>query len=194
VARKPSVALLLCLAAVAPSGCNSPYHADRGALLGGLFGAGTGAVIGSATGQPGAGAAIGAGLGALGGAAVGNAIDESEAKNRAMIAQQLGRQVAPGAVTVSDAIAMTKAGVGEELIATHVRNNGMNAPLQTDDIIRMQQEGVSPRVIAAMQASPPREAQAVVVRQPAPVIIEETPYYVPYYGPRCRAHVHYTWR
>lgn len=191
----PSLTLLLCVAAVAPSGCNSPYHADRGALLGGLFGAGTGAVIGSATGQPGAGAAIGAGLGALGGAAVGNAIDESEAKNRAMIAQQLGRQVAPGAVTVGDAVAMTKAGVGEELIATHIRNNGMAAPLQTDDIIRLQQEGVSPRVIAAMQASPPRQVETVVVRQPTPVIIEETPYYVPYYyGPRCRAHVQYTWR
>ena len=30
------------------AGCNSPYHADRGALFGGLLGAGTGAIVGDA--------------------------------------------------------------------------------------------------------------------------------------------------
>ena len=43
---------------VVSAGCQSPYHSDRGAVLGGLLGAGTGAIIGGATGQPGAGAAI----------------------------------------------------------------------------------------------------------------------------------------
>jgi hypothetical protein len=79
--------------------------------------------------------------------------------------------------------------VNEELIMNHVRANGMAAPLQSADLIQLQQQGVSPRVIAQMQASPPRPAQAVVVQQQPPpaVIVEE----YPYYGPPCRPHVYY---
>ena len=80
---------------------------------------------------------------------------------------------------------MTRAGVNEELIANHVRANGMVAPLQPSDLIRLQQEGISPRVVSAMQAPPPPAAQPVVIQQPAPtpVIVEEYPY-GPYWGPR----------
>ena len=171
---------------VLSTGCQSPYHSDRGAALGGLLGAGTGAIVGAASGQPGAGAAIGAGVGALGGAALGNAIDESEARNRQMIAQQLGRQVAVGSVTINDVIAMTKANVGEELIVNHVRANGMAAPLAANDLILLQQEGVGQQVIAQMQTSPPRPVQPVMVEQPGPtpVIVEEY-HYAPYWGPHC---------
>jgi hypothetical protein len=198
VARMPLLLLLsvvLAVAGAASTGCQSPYHSDQGALVGGLLGAGTGAVVGGATGHPGAGAAIGAGVGALSGAAVGNAIDESEARNRAMIAQQLGRQVSAGAVTTNDVIAMTKAGVHEELIANHVRANGMAAPLQAGDLIQLQQQGVSPHVIGQMQASPPRPVQPVIVEQPAPapVIVEGYPY-GPYWGPRYYPHGYYRWR
>ena len=166
-------------------GCQSPYHADKGALLGGLFGAGTGAIVGNQVGNPGAGAAIGAGLGALGGAAVGNAIDKSEARNRAAITQQLGRQVAAGAVTIDDVIAMTSAGVSDELIVNHVRAHGMAAPLQAGDLILLQQQGVSTRVVSAMQETPRPAAPPVVVQQssPTPVIVEEY-HYSPYWGPR----------
>jgi hypothetical protein len=197
VARTPSLLLLsvvLAVTTVASTGCQSPYHSDQGALLGGVLGAGTGAIVGQAVGNPGAGAAIGAGVGALSGAAIGNAQDEMEARNRAMIAQQLGRQVAAGAVTPNDVIAMTKAGVNEELIANHVRAHGMAAPLQTGDLIQLQQQGVSPRVIAQMQAAPQPQAQPVMVAQPPPqpVIVEGYPY-GPYYGPRCYPHVYYHW-
>jgi hypothetical protein len=152
--------------------------------VGGLLGTGAGAAIGAATGHPLAGAAIGAGVGAVSGAAIGNGMDEVEAKNRAMIAQQLGRQVAPGAVTVNDVIAMSKAGVNEDLIVNHVRANGMAASLQANDLIQLQQQGISQKVIAQMQASPPRPVQATVVAPPGPtpVIVEEYRY-APYYGP-----------
>lgn len=193
MARMPSLLLLLgfCLTALFSTGCRSPYHSDQGAALGGLLGAGTGAIIGGATGHPLAGAAIGAGAGAIGGAAIGNGMDEVEANNRAMIAQQLGRQVAAGAVTPADVTAMTKAGVNEELIVNHVRAHGMAAPLQAADLIQLQQEGVSTRVVEQMQASPPRPAQTVVVQErvPPPVIVEEY-HYSPYYGPRCYPYHH----
>lgn len=165
------------------SGCQPENHTERGALFGGLFGAGTGAVIGGANGNPAAGAAIGAAAGALGGAAVGSAMDDAEAKNRELIAQQMGRQVAPGAVTVGDVIAMNAAHVHEELILTHIHRNGMATPLRTSDLIQLQQSGVSARVIGAMQSTPVRQVQATVVvhQSPPPAVIVETP--PPCWGP-----------
>ena len=106
---------------ISASGCNSPYHADRGALGGGLLGAGAGALVGNAVGNAGAGAAIGAGLGAISGAAIGQGMDEVEAKNRAMIEQQMGRTVAAGAINTNEVVAMSQAGVDDQLIVNHVR-------------------------------------------------------------------------
>jgi hypothetical protein len=179
---------LLLLPALFSTGCNSPYYADRGALFGGLTGAGVGALVGKATGNTGAGAVIGAGLGAITGSAVGASLDEIEARNRAEIEARLGRPVAAGAVTMDDVIAMTAAGVDEQVIVTHVQSNGVVRPLQTADLIFLKERGVSGRVIQAMQ-EPPRQ---VVVRQPPPVIVEEH-----YYGgpwgcyPRYHHHHHH---
>jgi hypothetical protein len=137
-----------------------------------------------------AGAAIGAGVGTVGGAAIGNGMDQVEAKNRAMIEQQMGRQISANPVTVQDVVAMTRAGVNEELIANHVRSHGLAAPLQASDLIYLQQNGVSNRVIATMQAPPP-PPQPVVIQEvppPPPVIIEGYAYP---YGPPCRRRPYY---
>ena len=73
-------------------------------------------------------------------------------------------------------IAMKRASVNEDLIINHIHAHGMAAPLQTNDLINLPQQGVSSRVIAAMQESPPRVQQPVVVQQaPPPVIVEEYP-------------------
>ena len=164
------------LITVALAGCQSPYHADQGALFGGVLGAGTGAVVGHALGNTGAGAVVGAGVGAISGAAIGAGMDESEARNRALIEQRMGQQVAAGAVSSPDVIAMTRANVDEGLIINHVRTHGLAAPLQTADVIYLQQQGVSKNVIAAMQV----QAVAVVAPQPVPgypppgvVLVEE---------------------
>lgn len=185
----PTLALMLTLPA---AGCQSPYHADQGALLGGLFGAGTGAIIGDAMGgKAGPGAAIGAGLGAIAGGVAGAGLDEVEARNRAMIEQQLGRQVAAGAVQLDEVVAMAHAGVDDELIVNHVRAHGVARPLQTEDLIHLQQQGVSTKVIKAMQEPPP-PARQVVIREsaPPPVVVHEYSYGPPFWGPSCN-HVHY---
>jgi hypothetical protein len=185
-----SLALYALTAVVSASGCASTNHTEQGALFGGLLGAGTGAVVGHALGNTGAGAAIGAGVGALSGAAIGNGQDQIEAKNHAMIEQQIGRQLA-GATRIDDVIAMTRAGVAPELIMNHVHAHGMAAPLQTNDLILLQQQKVDGRVIATMQATPsPVAGQAVVVQQaaPPPVIVEGY-YGRPYYHP----HRYYYW-
>ncbi len=121
------------------------------------------------------------GLEALSGAAVGGSLDEIEARNRAEIEARLGRPVA-GAVSINDVVAMTRAGVSEEVMITHIQTHGMAAPLQAPDLILLQQQGISPRVVQAMQAPPPAAASAAYG---APVLVEQ-PYIVPapmYYPP-----------
>ncbi len=174
------------------SGCQSPYKSDQGALLGGLLGAGTGAAIGSAVHNPLAGAAIGTGVGAISGAAIGSALDEQDAKNRAMIAQQFGRPISANPVSVPDVINMTRSGVDEELIFNHVRTHGVAGPIQAQDVIVMQQQGVSKRVIAIMQEPPVIPPQPMVMQPaPPPVVVEEYPYVHAYWGPPCYYHRHY---
>jgi len=172
----PLPAALVC--AVVLCGCNSPYRSDQGALFGGLTGAGLGALVGSASGNAGAGAAIGAGVGAVSGAAVGGSLDDIEAANRAEIAARLGRPAPTGSVTIDDVIAMTRAGGAEDVIVTHIRSHGAAVPPQAGDLIVLQQQGVSPRVVQALQTSQP------VVTGPPQVVME--PYPVPgpgYWGP-----------
>ena len=196
LALRRSLSSLVALAAIALlcPGCASPYRSDQGALFGGLLGAGTGAIVGGAVGNPGAGAAIGAGVGAISGAVVGNELDTIEARNRAEIAQRLGRPVAARPVTIDEVINMSRAGVDENLISNHVRAHGMAAPLSANDLILLQQQNVSPRVIATMQQPPVPQAAPVAV-YPAPVYAGPGPVYVEevYYGPGwrpCRPHHH----
>ena len=176
----------LLLAVATAGGCCSPYYADRGAVFGGAMGAGVGAVAGAAVGDPLIGAALGAGVGAATGAVVGNAIDDVEARNRAEIAARLGRPAPNGAVTTQDVVAMTHAGVSEEIIATHIRTHGLAASLGANDLISLQQLGVSPRVIQAMQTAPgpgsgtliaadPQPYPVAVYPAPPPVIYEPVP-------------------
>ena len=164
--------------------CTSPYRSDQGALVGGLTGAGVGALVGNAVGNTGAGAAIGAGVGALSGAAVGGSLDEIEARNRAEIEARLGRPAPQGAVSMDDVVAMTRAGVSEDVIVTHVQNHGMAAPLRATDLIVLQQQRVSPRVVQIMQAPP--AAAAYPAAYGAPPMMVPDPYLMPppyYYGP-----------
>jgi hypothetical protein len=181
--------LMLAAALFGILGCRSPYYADRGAVLGGLTGAGVGALVGDAAGNAGAGAAIGTAIGAITGTAIGENIDADMARSKAEIEARMGRQM-QGAVTPQDVIAMTQAGLSDDVIATHVRANGMAQPLAANDLIQLRNMGVRDGVINIMQQTPPRMAQS---NQPlamypatypvaaAPVMV--APYGYPVYGP-----------
>ena len=94
-----------------------------------------------------------------------------------MIEQRMGQQVAAGAVTTPDVIAMTRAGVDEDLIVNHIRAHGLAAPLQTSDVIYLQQQAVSKRVIEAMQTQPVATVP-IQAMQPVPVYAAPGPVYV----------------
>jgi hypothetical protein len=181
------VSLVLIIAALAPAGCRSPYYADRGAGVGALGGAGVGALVGNAVGDTAAGALLGAGVGALGGAAVGSAIDEAQAQNRAELAAVMGRQVAPGAATIEEVVAMSQQGVAPQLIQNYVRTSGMSRPLTAADVIFLHNSGVQTDVIQVMQSAPGLQTAAPIVAQAPPPVIVEEHYYDPWYGP----HYHY---
>jgi hypothetical protein len=177
--------LLCALVVVSAAGCHSPYASDRMAGAGALLGAGTGAIIGSHGGHAAEGALIGAAVGTAAGAVTGSAIDNAEARNRAAIEARMGYPVRAGAVSVNDIIAMTRAGVPDDVIASHIETRGMAHAVTTGDLIRMQSEGVRPMVMAAAQRPP-----GPVVVRPAPppgVIVAGPPCCYPppyYYRPR----------
>ena len=163
---------------VATSGCQSSSYAQRGTIFGGLGGAGIGALIGRATGHTAAGAAIGTGVGAVTGAVVGNTLDDIDARNRAEIAAQLGRQVVAGAATPEEVIAMTQAGVNPQLIINYVNRSGMARPISVEDVIYLHEQGVTAEVIQAMQTPGATYAPPGVVRVEPPretVIIHDDP-------------------
>ena len=180
---------LLCLAAAGFvfCGCSTMNYAHRGALAGGLAGAGIGAAVGESGGDAVPGALIGGALGAVTGAVVGDGIDADRAR-QAQIEAAIGRQMA-GAVTTEDAIAMTRAGLSDEVITAHIRVSGVAQRPQVNDLIHLRNQGVSDAVITALQTTGgpiPTAGPVAVVRgpPPPPPVIVEAVHYDPWcYGP-----------
>lgn len=179
--------LLIPVLTLVASGCRSPYHADRDAFAGGLLGSGIGAVIGHQSGNTAEGAIVGGLAGALVGNAVGEDKDYIEARNRQLIEQQMGQAVRVGTVSHDDVIAMSQSGVGDDLIATHIRHHGVTHPPSSQDLIRLNGAGVSDSVVKVMQ-EPPMVAAAPPAVSGPPVIVEEHYYGAPY---RPRHHWHH---
>jgi hypothetical protein len=179
------------LVLLAAAGCRSPYYADHGALTGGLIGAGAGALVGEHNGNALAGAVIGSAAGAIAGSAIGEGIDADIARNNAIIEERMGRQLS-GAVTTADVVGMSQSGLSDEVIVTHIRANGVAHRPQAGDLIALKNQGVSDRVLNAMQQPPaPRVASAPVYAAPPPVIVEEHYYGRPYPPPYWRHHHHH---
>lgn len=170
-----SFSLVLFLA-VFSSGCKSPYHADQGAAVGGLTGAAVGAAIGEHNDNPLAGALIGGAVGMLTGNAIGESIDEDIARNNAIIEERMGRRLA-GATRLEDVVAMTHAGLGDQVIVNHIRSHGLIEPPTAQDLISLKQQGVSDVVLNALQNQPPitHEAASPV----RPIVVEEHHYVRP---------------
>ena len=178
---------------IASTGCRSPYHADRGALLGGLTGAGVGAAIGDTKGNAAGGALVGSAVGALTGAAVGSELDDMEARHAAMIDQRISQQQAATLATFDDAISMTQAGLGDEVIIQHFRTNGVGHSPSASELIMLKNEGVTDPVIRAIQEAATARPVVATPVQPTHVYVQEhycpapCPPYRPYWG----AHAHW---
>jgi hypothetical protein len=165
-------ALLIVLA----SGCETLSTTDRGVIGGGLIGAGTGAVVGNAVGDTAAGALVGGAVGAVSGGLVGNAIERSERKQDA----KLAAATAPpynGPLDLPAVVMLTQQGVSEDVIINQIHTTGSVFHLNPNDLVYLQQNRVSDRVIQAMQRTasgpPPRGYPG-----PHPVAVYPAPVYV----------------
>jgi uncharacterized protein YcfJ len=136
------------------TGCANMNNTQSGALAGTGLGAVAGAVIGEASGHPGAGALIGAATGAVAGGLVGNSEDKKEQQDAAVAQaqyQSARNQAIAKAVTEVDVVTMTRNSVGEDVIINSLRTRGCLWDASPDAVIRLKHEGVSDRVITAMQ-------------------------------------------
>ena len=168
-----------CLPSFAPA-----QQTERGAAIGGIGGALAGAAIGKHNGETAAGALIGGAVGLVTGAAIGSSADE---RNRREAIQNQQMYLYSRAASSSDIIAMSQNGVGEEVIINHIRENGVQRRPDVGEVISLHRQGVSERVISAMQAAPEGgravapPPTAVYRAAPTPVIVEEYHYVRPSY-------------
>ena len=193
------LAALVCFSA---SSLQAQTPVQQGTVKGGIAGAIIGGIIGHQNDETGEGVAIGAAVGALAGNVVGrsqqtNAIQEQQYRAQLYQQEQLRRQQAQEslnrAVSLNDAIELTRSGLSDSLIITQVHNNGVQQKIGVSEVIALHQNGVSEQVIQAMQSAPigqasvqlshqfepaPTHVVTPVLVQPAPrVIVHSTPVY-----------------
>lgn len=178
------IAVLSLAAALGSTGCSTMNNTEKGTLVGGGVGAVVGTAIGAATGNPRTGAAVGA----LGGAALGGLAGNKEDKKEAAIEKAELQQAAAAqnaALGLIDVVNLSRQGTDPDVIVAQIRNTNSTFSLSTTDIQYLTEQGVSPKVIRAMQDSrsvhvAPRQ-RPIIVREAAPVIIERPVY--PVYAP-----------
>ena len=134
------------------TGCqSSPNRAGEGALLGGLIGAGAGTIIGNQANDRDKGrtqgAIIGGVVGALGGALAGTQMQ----KNPQPTAGQQAQANNPNQMAVQQIVDLSKQGVNEDVIVDRIRMSNSRFSLSPNDVAYLQGQGVSQKVISAMQ-------------------------------------------
>jgi len=136
-----------------------PDYTASGALAGGA----TGAMIGSMSRHPGPAGAVGAVVGALVGGLIGHGMDQTqEAQLRAQAPQTLQRVEQSQPLAVADVKALVKAGVGEDLVISQIRNSRTVYHLRTTDIVELKNSGVSDKIIDFMINTPTQVESASV--------------------------------
>jgi len=135
-------------------GCqNTKTRAVEGGVIGGLVGAAAGGIVGHQSGHGGEGAAIGLAAGALTGAVIGSQINKpQEGQPQAQGATQQQAQVSnPNQMTMQQIIDLSKQGVHESVIVDKIRLTNSKFSLTQADVVSLKQQGVSQKVIDAMQ-------------------------------------------
>ncbi|BBO86317.1 hypothetical protein DSCO28_68830 [Desulfosarcina ovata subsp. sediminis] len=145
------------------TGCYTPQGRPDYTASGALAGAATGAIAGSLTHHPGHGAVVGGAVGALVGGLIGHGMDQAQAAQlRAQAPQTLQRVETGLPLTAADVQALSRAGVGDDLIISQIRNSRTVYHLTSADIIALKNSGVSERVIDFMINTPAQIPSAQV--------------------------------
>jgi hypothetical protein len=151
---KKGLSFVLCLMLlVFTAGCqNAKTRAAEGAVIGGVLGAAAGGTIGHQSHHGGEGAAIGAAAGVLTGAIIGSQIKKPGQGTSGAAGQ--GAQIAnPNQMSVQQIVDLSKQGANEDVIIDRIRLSGSHFSLTASDIESLRQQGVSQKIIDAMQGS-----------------------------------------
>ncbi|MDD5562002.1 MAG: glycine zipper domain-containing protein [Candidatus Omnitrophica bacterium] len=138
---------LFCILVFALAVCGCATNKTRvaeGAGIGGTVGAIAGGIIGFQSGHPIQGAAIGGAIGAGTGAVVGAQIKKPAQDASSQAAEQL---------TMQQIVDLTKQGVSGDEIIAKIKAANPKYTLTADDLDYLHKQGVSQRVIEAMQVS-----------------------------------------
>jgi hypothetical protein len=124
---------------------------------------------------------------------LGTSLDDIDARNRADIAAQLGRPVAPGPATPQEVAAMARAGIDSRFIICYINRSTNMAPITAQDVIYLHDQGVSEQVIQAMLTPGAADTRVEVARaMPRHIYVVEDPWW-PYYYPYPRYGYAYTY-
>lgn len=124
------------------AGCETnKTRVAEGGVIGGVLGAAAGGIIGHQSGHGGAGAGIGLAAGALTGALIGSQIDKPGAQTAVSSTQ----------MTMMQVVDLTKQGVHEDEIVDKIKLTNSKFNLTPNDIAALKQQGVTQKVIDAMQ-------------------------------------------
>ena len=156
--------LIYGLLVLAPCGCSSMNNTEKDALAGGGAGAVAGGLL--TRGNPGAilvGGLLGTGVGAM----IGSDQDRRDRHDKAVAQAQANAAVAArNQMSVQEVITLSQRNIGDDVIIRQMDTTGSVFALTTNDILDLQNNGVSSRVISAMQA---RRYNRPMVVQPGPV-------------------------
>lgn len=195
----------------------SQQRAQNGATVGGVAGAVIGGIIGHQNDETPEGALIGGAVGAIAGGLLGRG-QENELQRQRYYQQQAYYQqqqqnyvqtqaVVNSGVSSNDVVNMSRSGVSESIIISHLQAKGVQRHLEVSEIIALHQQGVSDTLIAAIQSAPlatqlvnrstaTRQTvvqQPVIVHEPiiyrSPVVIHD--HYRPYPVYRRPVHRHH---
>jgi hypothetical protein len=142
-----------------------------------LAGAIIGGIAGHQNQETPEGIAIGGVAGAIAGGLLGKSHD-NQAMRQYEYQQAQQRQQAyqmSRAVSLDDAVAMSRSGMSPKLIITQVRANGIQQEIGVKEVILLHENGVPESVIQEMQRSRIGSGTPAVVVNPAPVYVPRQP-------------------
>lgn len=132
------------------AGCqNTKTRVVEGSVIGGLLGGAAGGIIGHQSRHGGEGAAIGVAAGALTGALIGSQIDKPKTENNS---EQTVGTASTGPMTMQKVVDLIKQGVSETEVIDMMKRTNSKFKLSSDDVKFLLDQGVSMKVINAMQA------------------------------------------
>lgn len=136
------------------AGCQTnKSRVAEGSVIGGILGAAAGAGIGSLSGNAGAGAGIGAAVGVISGGLIGSQIEKPSQGNQAAAGQGANATAVgnPNQMSIQQIAELSKQGAHEDVIIDKIRLSNSKFRLSAEDLNYLRQEGVSQKVIDAMQ-------------------------------------------